>query len=76
MCWIRSKGPGCRFARGMRQVPVPGPSGPGCRAQYAQVQWEYSKNRSRCTQDVISGAWQDPPTHLPMGVQEPLWQSF
>ena len=39
------------------------------RAQYARVQREYTKNRSRCAQDVISGAWQDPPTQLPMGRQ-------
>ena len=31
------------------------------RAQYARVQREYIKNGSRCAQDVISGAWQDPP---------------
>ena len=28
---MRSTGPGCRFARGVRKVPVPGPSGPGPR---------------------------------------------
>ena len=46
------------------------------RAKYAQVQREYTKNRSRCAQDVISGTWQDPPTQLPMGRQEPFWRSL
>ena len=46
------------------------------RARYAWVQREYNRNRSCCAQDVISGAWQDPPTHLPMGVQEPFCANF
>ena len=46
------------------------------RAQYARVRPEYTKNRSRCAQDVISGAWQDPPATLPMGTQEPFWRSL
>ena len=46
------------------------------RAKYAQVQREYTKNRSRCAQDVTSGTWQDPPTQLPMGRQEPFWRSL
>ncbi|CAH3033365.1 unnamed protein product, partial [Porites evermanni] len=46
------------------------------RAQYARVRPEYTKNRSRCAQDVISGAWQDPPATLPMGTQQPFWRSL
>ena len=46
------------------------------RAQYARVQREYTKNRSCCAQDVISGAWQDPPATLPMGTQKPFWRSL
>ena len=46
------------------------------RAQYVRVQREYIKNRSRCAQNVISGAWQDPPTQLPMEMQETFWRSF
>ena len=46
------------------------------RAQYAWVQREYTKNRSRCAQDVISGAWQDPTATLPMGTQELFWRSL
>ena len=46
------------------------------RAHYAQVQREYINNGSRCAQDVISGAWQDPPTQLPMETQETFWRSL
>ena len=44
------------------------------RAQYALVQRE--QNRSRCIQDDISGAWQDPPNQLPMEEQETFWRSL
>ena len=46
------------------------------RTQYPWVQREYTNNRSCCAQDVISGAWQDPQTTLPMGTQEPFWRSL
>ena len=38
------------------------------RLQYTKVQWEYNEDKSCCAQDVISGIWQDPPTHLPLEV--------
>ena len=40
------------------------------------MQREYKKNRSRCAQDVISGAWRDPPANLPLEEQEPFWRSL
>ena len=46
------------------------------RAQYASVQREYNKNRSRCAQNVISGAWRDPPAQLPLDKQEAFWRSL
>ena len=46
------------------------------RAQYARVPREYNKNRSRCAQNVISGAWRDPPAQLPLDKQEAFWRSL
>ena len=78
--------PGCRLARDVLlglvrslngpRLRIDLESGAGRRVQYARVQREYTKNRSRCALDVISGAWQDPPTTLPMGMQEPFWRSL
>ena len=49
MRWIRSTGPGCRFARGMRQVPVPGPSGPGPRIDLESGAWHSTPRYSGST---------------------------
>ena len=43
------------------------------RAQYAQVQRCYDRDRTRCAQDVITGAWRDLSASLPMATQEPFW---
>ena len=43
------------------------------RAQYAQVQRCYDKDRTGCGQQVIAGNWHEPPTSLPMSVQEPFF---
>ena len=70
-CERRRPAPACR-------APTPASDRPRVkrRAQYARVQRLYNKNRTRCAQDVISGAWQDPPATLPLEEQEPFWRSL
>ena len=44
------------------------------REQYSRVQYEYSKNRSRCAKTVLSGDWAKEKPSLPMHVQEGFWK--
>ena len=46
------------------------------RAQYAQVQRCYNKDRTRCAQQVIAGNWHEQPASLPMSVHEPFWRDL
>ena len=46
------------------------------RAQYAQVQWRYDMERTRCAQEVITGTSREPPASLPLSLQEPFWHNL
>ena len=46
------------------------------RAQYARVQRCYDRDRTRCAQEVITGAWRNPPASLPMDTQEAFWRNL
>ena len=34
------------------------------------------RDRTRCAQEVMTGAWREPPASLPMSTQEPFWRNL
>ena len=60
------------------RAPLRMPEGPCAkrRAQYARVQRHYNMDRTRCSQEVITGTSREPPASLPLSLQEPFWHDL
>ena len=72
--WLPSRKRRSHRAQEPRKVPEGARA--NRRAQYARVQRCYDRDRTRCAQEVIMGAWRDPPASLPMSTQEPFWHDL